>query len=115
MANSPLHLPDDSQAILTLRFRHGNTVVAAPDGGTVSSSDPNVATAEMYQGKADRIRVVPVADGTCQVTYTNTGATSGGQALNLNATLDVTVGPPVPSDIEFDTENVIFEDKAYQP
>lgn len=95
-------LPDDQQVKVPLEFHDAIGVVHAPvSGGSVSSSDPAVATATLADDDAS-VTIVSVADGTATVTYTN-GAVSD--------TLEVTVAVPAPTSVDFTTTGAVFSPK----
>ena len=95
-------LPDDQEVVLPLIFKDAIGAVHAPaSGGSVSSDNTAVATVTLAADDQS-ITVVSVADGTCNVTYTNG---------SLSDTLAVTVAAPTPTSVSIDTSNPVFEPK----
>lgn len=100
---SSITLPDDQKVVVPLKFRDAVGDVHAPtSGGSVSSSDDNIATAILAADDAS-VEVTSVADGTATITYTN-GAVSD--------TLEVTVAIPTPTAVAFDTADAVFAPRA---
>lgn len=96
---SSITLPDDQSVNVPLVFRDAVGVIhAPPDGGSVSSDNPAVATATVAADDGS-IDVLSVADGVATITYTN-GAVSD--------TLTVTVAQPTPTSVEFNAGGATF-------
>jgi hypothetical protein len=97
--SSPLTLPDDQKANVPLIFKDAIGVVhAPPSGGSVVSDNEAVATASVAADDAS-VDIVSVADGTCNVTYTNG---------SVSDTIAVTVATPTPTSVALDPDHATF-------
>ena len=95
-------LPDDQEVTVPLKFADAIGAVHAPaTGGTASSDNTAVATVTVAADDQS-VLIVSVADGTCNVTYTNG---------SLSDTLAVTVAAPTPTSVALDVADAVFSAK----
>lgn len=100
-------IANDLIATVPLDFTDATGKVKAPPGGSVSSSDPNVATVTLA-ADGGSVDITPVSDGTgIAITYTNPSLAGVPDAVLL---VDV-VEPSATSD-SFDVANATFRPKT---